>query len=130
VGDRLTLAQALFAPRSVALVGASGDARKNTARPQRYLAKHGFAGRLLPVNPGRSEGLGAPAFKSVRDIPGEVDHAFIMVEEVEQALEDCGVKGVRVASIYSNGFADAGDFDRQTKLVERARALGVRLAAF
>jgi len=127
VGDRLTLAQALFAPRSVALVGASGDARKNTARPQRYLAKHGFAGRLLPVNPGRSEVLGAPAFKSVRDIPGEVDHAFIMVEEVEQALEDCGVKGVRVASIYSNGFADAGDFDRQKKLVQRARALGVRL---
>ena len=127
MGDRLTLAQALFAPRSVALVGASGDARKNTARPQRYLAKHGFAGRLLPVNPGRSEVLGAPAFKSVRDIPGEVDHAFIMVEDVEQALEDCGVKGVRVASIYSNGFADAGDFDRQKKLVQRARALGVRL---
>ena len=125
--DRLTLAQALLAPRSVALVGASGDARKNTARPQRYLAKHGYAGRVCPINPGRNEVLGARAYKSVRDVPGDVDHAFIMVEEVEQALEDCGAKGVRVASIYSNGFADAGDFDRQNRLVERARALGVRL---
>ncbi|HWI37506.1 MAG TPA: acetate--CoA ligase family protein [Burkholderiales bacterium] len=127
MGDRLTLAQALFAPRSVALVGASGDARKNTARPQRYLAKHGYAGRVFPINPARQEVLGARAFQSVRDVPGEVDHAFIMVEEVEQALEDCGAKGVRVASIYSNGFADAGDFERQKRLVERARASGVRL---
>lgn len=127
MGDRLTLAQALFAPRSVALVGASGDARKNTARPQRYLAKHGYAGRVFPINPARQEVLGARAFQSVRDVPGEVDHAFIMVEEVEQALEDCGAKGVRVASIYSNGFADAGDFERQKRLVKRARASGVRL---
>ena len=127
MGDRLTLAQALFAPRSVALVGASSDARKNTARPQRYLAKHGYAGRVFPVNPGRNEVLGLPAFKAVGDVPGKVDHAFIMVEDVEQALEDCGAKGVAVASIYSNGFADAGHFERQTKLVERARALGVRL---
>jgi acyl-CoA synthetase (NDP forming) len=131
VGDRLIsptgLRQALFAPRAVALIGASGDARKNTARPQRYLAKHGYAGRVFPINPGRNEVLGAPAFKSVRDVPGAVDHAFIMVEEVEQALEDCGAKRVPVASIYSNGFADAGDFDRQARLVERARELGVRL---
>ena len=127
MGDGLTLAQALFAPRAVALVGASGDARKNTARPQRYLGKHGYAGRIFPVNPARKEVLGAPAFSSVRDIPGDVDHAFIMVEEVEQALEDCGAKRVPVASIYSNGFADAGDFERQKQLVERARALGVRL---
>ena len=44
---RVTLAQALFAPRAVALVGASGDATKNTARPQRYLRKHGYAGRIV-----------------------------------------------------------------------------------
>ena len=50
----MTLAQALFAPRSVALVGASGDEAKNTARPQRYLSKFGYAGKIFPVNPGRS----------------------------------------------------------------------------
>jgi acyl-CoA synthetase (NDP forming) len=125
----MRLAQALFAPRAVALIGASGDAKKNTARPQRYLRKHGYAGRIVPVNATRDEVLGERAYKSVADAPLDIDHAFIMIEEVEQALEDCGRKRVPVASIYSNGFADAGaeGVKRQAKLVERARSLGIRL---
>ena len=125
----MNLAQALFAPRAVALVGASGDPAKNTARPQRYLRKHGYRGRILPVNPGREEVLGEKAYRSVAEAQGEIDHAFIMIEDVERALHDCGRKGVPVATIYSNGFADAGaaGMERQAKLVELARSLGVRL---
>jgi acyl-CoA synthetase (NDP forming) len=125
----INLAQALFAPRCVALVGASGDAAKNTARPQRYLRKHGYAGRIVPINAARSEVLGEAAYPSVADVPGEVDHAFIMVQDVERALEDCGRKGVPVASIYSDGFADAGPAGagRQEKLAALARKLGVRI---
>jgi acetate---CoA ligase (ADP-forming) len=125
----MRLAQALFAPRAVALIGASGDAKKNTARPQRYLRKHGYAGRIVPINATREEVLGERAYPRLADAPGEIDHAFIMVEEVEQALEDCARKAVAVASVYSNGFADAGSAgaERQARLVERARALGIRL---
>ena len=125
----MRLAQALFAPRAVALIGASGDAGKNTARPQRYLRKHGYAGRIVPVNATREEVLGERAYRRLVDAPGDVDHAFIMVEDVEAALEDCAHKGVAIASIYSNGFADAGDAgaERQARLLERSRALGVRL---
>jgi len=125
----MRLAQALFAPRAVALVGASGDPGKNTARPQRYLRQHGYAGRIVPVNATRDEVLGERAYRRLADAPGEIDHAFIMVEDVEAALEDCARKGVAVASIYSNGFADAGaaGAERQARLVERSRALGVRL---
>jgi acetate---CoA ligase (ADP-forming) len=129
VASPISLAQALFAPRAVALVGASGDAKKNTARPQRYLRKHGYSGRIVPVNAARSEVLGERAYARLADAPGDIDHAFIMIEDVETALEDCARKGVPVASIYSNGFADAGPegFSRQTKLTERARDLGIRL---
>jgi len=123
----VNLAQALFAPRAVALIGASGDAAKNTARPQRYLRKHGYAGRIVPVNPARGEVLGERAWPSLAAAPGEVDHAFIMVQDVERALEDCGEKRVPVASIYSDGFADQGNFQRQFALAARAKALGVRL---
>ena len=125
----MSLAQALFAPRAVALIGASGDAGKNTARPQRYLRRHGYAGRILPINPGRGEVLGEPAWPSLAAAPGEIDHAFIMVQDVERALEDCGERRVPVASIYSDGFADAGKegLKRQLALVTRAKALGVRL---
>ena len=83
----------------------------------------------MPVNAARDEVLGERAYRRLADAPGDIDHAFIMVEDVEAVLEDCARKGVAVASIYSNGFADAGaaGAERQARLVERARALGVRL---
>jgi acetate---CoA ligase (ADP-forming) len=125
----VTLAQALFSPKAVALIGASGDPAKNTARPQRYLKKHGYAGKVFPVNPVRKEVRGERAWPRVSELPEKVDHAYILIEDVEQALEDCGKGGVAVASIFSGGFADAGEegLRRQARLVERARALGVRL---
>jgi acyl-CoA synthetase (NDP forming) len=125
----MSLAQALFSPRAVALVGASGDAAKNTARPQRYLKKHGYTGKIFPVNPTRKEIFGDAAFPSVAAIPEAVDHAYILTGEVEQAIEDCGKRGVKVASIFGGGFADAGKdgLARQMRLAARARELGVRL---
>jgi acyl-CoA synthetase (NDP forming) len=125
----MSLSKALLSPRAVALVGASGDESKNTARPQRYLKKHGFTGKVFPVNPGRKEIFNQKAFPRVSDIPFPVDHAYIMVEDVESAIEDCGRKGVPVATIFSDGFADVGEEGRarQEKLVARARELGVRI---
>ena len=55
-----------------------------------------------------------PAFKSLVDTKAEIAHAFIMVEDVESAIEDCGRAGVRVASVFSDGFADAGLFHAAT----------------
>jgi acyl-CoA synthetase (NDP forming) len=125
----MNLAQALFAPRAVALVGASGDEAKNTARPQRYLLKHGYGGNIAPINASRSEVLGLKSYRSVKETPFDIDHAFIMVEDVEGAIEDCGAKGVPVASVFSDGFADAGPegMARQARLAARAKELGVRL---
>src|SRR5713226_4832111 len=130
-GEGVSLAQALFAPRAVALVGASGDAAKNTARPQRFLKKHGYSGRILPINPTRAEVLGERAWPSLAEAPGEIDHVFVMApgEAVERALEDCGKRGIPVMSIFTDGFADAGEagMARQARLVARARELGVRI---
>ena len=125
----MSLAQQLFAPRAVALVGASGDESKNTSRPQRYLRKHGYAGKIFPINATRPVVLDLPAFKSMVEVKEKIDHAFIMVEDVEAAIEDCGRKGVPVASIFTDGFADVGadGSARQQRLVVRAKELGVRL---
>lgn len=127
----MNLAQALFAPRAVALVGASGDAAKHTARPLRFLRKHGYTGRIVPINASRSEVLGERAWPSLAEAPGEIDHAFVMTPDecVEHVLEECGARGIPVVTILSGGFADAGaeGVARQTRLVARARALGVRL---
>ena len=121
----------MFAPKSVALVGASGDATKSTARPQRFLRHHGYTGQIIPVNPGRKEIFGEQAYPDVRSVPGPVDHAFIMVptNSVADAVSQCCEKGVPVVTIFSDGFAETGEAGRrkQNELLEIARKSGVRL---
>jgi len=104
------LYNAIFDPRSIALIGASGDARKNTSRPQRFLRKHGYAGRIVPVNPGRSEIFGEKAYPDISVVPGAIDHAFIMVTTaaVPEALQQCVAKNIPVVTVYSDGFAETG----------------------
>ena len=125
------IAQALFDPRSIALIGASGDERKNTSRPQRFLRKHGYAGRIIPINPGRDEVAGERAYPNLQAVPEEIDHAFIMVprDAVPAALEQCVARKVPVATVYSDGFAETGPEGRklQDALVDIARRGNVRL---
>ncbi|MFM1987202.1 MAG: hypothetical protein RJA99_159 [Pseudomonadota bacterium] len=136
-GDRIapwapgSLAQCLFAPRSIALVGASGDAARASARPLRFLRQHGYAGRVVPVNPARPEVFGVPTAARVTDIDGPIDHAFVMTPaaRVEDALRDCAAHGVPVVTVYTDGFAEAGPEGAamQARLASVARELGVRL---
>jgi acyl-CoA synthetase (NDP forming) len=125
------LAQALFSPRSVALIGASGDETKNTSRPQRFLRRHGYAGAVYPINRGRDEIFGEKAYPDLRAVPAPVDHAFIMVPAaaVPEAIAQCCEKRVPVATIFSDGFAETGAAGRarQQELLELARAHGLRL---
>ena len=124
-------AQALLAPASVALVGASADPAKNTARPLRFMRKHQYGGRVYPINPAREIVLGERAWPTLDALPEPVEHVFIMVPgaQVEALLEPCARAGARVVSVYSDGFAESDDAGRvrQEALVRRARALGLRL---
>ncbi len=127
----MSLFSALFNPGSVALIGASADPGKDNSRAQRLLQREGFSGRIIPVNPGRAEIMGVPAFADIRAVPGPVDHAFIMVaaRDVPAAIAGCVEKGVAVATIFSAGFAeaDAAGRARQDDMVATARAGGLRL---
>ncbi|HTN11685.1 MAG TPA: acetate--CoA ligase family protein [Acetobacteraceae bacterium] len=123
--------QALFAPQRIALIGASSDASRLTARAQLYLRRHGYTGALFPVNPRAAEVLGEPAYARLADVPGAVDLAYILVgtEHVEQAVADCAARAVPVACILADGFAEAGPegVALQARLVGLARAGGMRL---
>lgn len=115
----------------MALIGASGDATKPPARPQRYLDAHGFSGRVIPVNPSRQEVFGVPALANVRDANEPIDHAFIMVpaKAVKSVVANCAEAGIPLATIFSDGFADIGleGHARQDEIVKIAREGGVRL---
>ena len=127
----LSLSMALFQPRSVALIGATADQTKNNSRAQRLLQKAGYTGRVIPINPGRAEIMGLPAFSCIQDAPGPIDHAFIMVPAaaVPEAIEGCVEAGVQVATIFTAGFAETGveGGKLQERIVATARAGGLRL---
>lgn len=129
--SRHTDLDALFTPRSVAVIGASSDQRRFGGRPIQYLLEAGFAGAIYPVNPGRPEIQGLKAYPSIRDVPGEVDCAILAVgADVTQAtIEDCVAMGVRSAVLYGAGFSETGaeGLARQERLVATARAGGMRL---
>ena len=125
------LAQALLAPRSIALIGASSDPRRISARAQIYLRKHGFTGALYPVNPRADTVLGEKAYPTLRDITGPIDLAYILTgtAHVEQAIRDCADSQIPVAAILADGFAEAGPdgAQRQARLAEAAHDAGLRL---
>ncbi|MEB2399833.1 MAG: acetate--CoA ligase family protein [Alcaligenaceae bacterium] len=105
------LIDALFRPLAVALVGASGDANKHSALPQKHLVQHGYRGRIYPINPARDFVLNLKAYPRVADVPERVDHAYIMLptQHVLSAVEDCVAARVRCITIMSNGFSEAGE---------------------
>lgn len=117
---------ALLYPRTVALIGASDTPGRLTARPQTFLAKHGFNGTVYPVNPRRETVQGAQAYPTIGDVPEPVDHAYIMLdaEPALTALEACGAAGVPVVTVLADGFAESGGpgIARQERLTAIARA--------
>nr|WP_255575181.1 acetate--CoA ligase family protein [Caldovatus aquaticus] len=113
------------------MIGASGDPSRITARAQIYLRKHGFDGALYPVNPRAETVLGERAYPSLAAVPGPVDFAYILLgtAQVEEQIAAVAAKGVPVACVLADGFAEAGPEGRarQERLVAAARAAGVRL---
>jgi acetate---CoA ligase (ADP-forming) len=129
--EERSLGDCIFRPRTVALIGASADPAKNNARPQRYLAEAGFAGRVVPINPGRSEVMGLPAFPDLDAVPYPIDHAFVMVpaHAIETVIDQCARNRVPVATIFTAGFAETGAEGAalQARMLARAREGGVRI---
>lgn len=121
----------LLNPRSVAVIGASDDALRIGGRPIAYMRSQGFSGRLMPVNPNRTQIQGLPAFASVAALPETPDVAIVAVAAhlAPQVVADLGARGTPAAIVFSAGFAEMGeDGERlQRRMVEAARAHGVRL---
>ncbi|MEX3107066.1 acetate--CoA ligase family protein [Streptomyces sp. ST1015] len=119
----------LMRPRSVAVIGASDVPGKIGNSVMRNLVDGGFAGDILPVNPKADDILGRKAYRSVLDVPGEVDVAVFAIPArfVAAALEEVGRKGIPNAVLIPSGFAETGEDALQAEIVEIAERCGVRL---
>ena len=98
----------LFYPRSVAVVGASGNPLKMGHQCVLSLRESGFPGSVYPIHPREKEVLGIPAHPNLEAVPGEVDLAVLAVPapEVIPSLQACGNKGVRGAVVITAGFRE------------------------
>ncbi|WP_226575991.1 acetate--CoA ligase family protein [Acuticoccus sediminis] len=123
--------KALIAPDSVAIIGASDNIGRLTARPQAFLARHGYRGRVYPVNPRRETVQGAKAWPSVGALPEPPEHAYILLETdlAIEAVAECAAAGVKVATVLADGFAESGGegVARQARLVAAACDGGIAL---
>jgi acyl-CoA synthetase (NDP forming) len=126
-----SLRDALFSPRSVAIVGQSDDATKTAGRPLKFLRRVGYAGRVYPINPRRETVLGERAWPALAALPEAPDHAYIVTstEAAVAAVEECGALGVKVATVLADGFAEAGaeGIARETRLRETCARTGIRI---
>ncbi|MER8153589.1 acetate--CoA ligase family protein [Streptomyces sp. NPDC094472] len=125
----LSAMRRLMQPRSVAVVGASNEQGKIGNSVMRNLIDGGFPGEIHPVNPKADDILGRKAYKSVTDVPGEVDVAVFAIPAkfVPAALEEVGRKGIPNAVLIPSGFAETGEHELQRRIVEIAEEYGVRV---
>jgi acetyl-CoA synthetase (ADP-forming) len=119
-------------PSAVAVFGASDNKDKFGGRVMHYLTRHGYAGRILPINPNRAEVLGHTAYPAIGKAPGPVDVAILAVpaSALLDAVAECAEAGVGCCVIMTTGFAEAGGEtgrERQRRLVEIAHRSGMRI---
>ncbi len=123
--------RAIFAPRSIAVIGASRRPGQLGNAIVRNLLDTGYRGTLYVVNPHASEIESVLAFASMSAIPDEVELAIIAVPalQVEALLDDCIARRVAAVVIISAGFSETGEEGRamERRLLEKARAAGIRM---
>ncbi len=121
----------VFSPRSIAFVGATENPTKWGFIVFNNLLMGGYEGEIYPVNPGREAILGRTCFRSVSDIPGEIDLAVFTVpaREIPAIMDECAAKGVKAALVISAGFKELGEEGAalECEMVEKARAAGMVL---
>lgn len=100
----------IFDPKSVAIVGASRTIGKWGFTFVNHLIQGGYRGDIYPVNPAGGDLLGYKIYKGLKDIPGPIDLAFILIPPhlVAGAIAECGEIGVPVCVVITAGFQEIG----------------------
>ncbi len=121
----------LFAPRSIALFGASVRPESVGGRVFENLTTAGFKGPIYPINPKRKEIKGLKAYASIAEIGKPVDLAVFATpaKTIPGLMRECGEYGVRTAIVLSAGFGegDGTGAEYMRPLMQEVRRWGIRL---
>ena len=119
----------IMRPDAVAVIGASSEEGKIGNSVMKNLINGGYKGNIYPVNPSADEILGYKAYKSVKDVPGEIDVAVFAIPAkfVAAALKECGEKKIPGAVLIPSGFAETGNVEGQKEIQAIGQQYNVRL---
>jgi acetyltransferase len=98
----------IFAPQSVAVVGASPEPARLGHRVLKNVVDNGYPGRIYPIHPTAAAVLGHKAYPSVLAIPDPVELAVLVIppQFVLAVAEECGQKGVKGLVVITAGFKE------------------------
>lgn len=120
-----------FAPKSVAIVGASERSNSVGYRLMQNMLVSGFKGRLYPVNPKHKTLSGLTAYPSLSAIADDLDLVVVATPAptVPDIIRECGEKNVSAAIIISAGFSELGAEGKhlQNNVLALAHRFGIRL---
>ena len=120
-----------YCPTSVAVIGASQDDTKLGHAVLKNLLECGYQGQVHAVNTKGGEILGVRAYPTIKEVPGEVELAVIVVPErfVGQVLEECGQKGVEGVVVITSGFREVGGegLEKEKALVDIIQRYNMRM---
>src|SRR5450432_399380 len=119
----------IMKPDAVAVIGASAEAGKIGNSVMKNLINGGYQGAIYPIHPSAAEIMGKKVYKSVKDVPANIDVAVFAIPAkfVAQALTEVGEKKIAGAILIPSGFAETGNVAGQNELIEIGRKYGVRL---
>ena len=119
----------IMKPKSVAVIGASSENGKIGNSVMKNLINGGYKGEIFPIHPKADEILGKKVYRSVKDIPGEVDIAVFAIPAslVAGALIECGEKKVVGAILIPSGYAETGNVKGQEEIQAIGQKYGIRL---
>ncbi|MDB5957177.1 acetate--CoA ligase family protein [Ramlibacter sp.] len=119
----------LLKPRSVAVIGASGDPAKTAGRPVAYLLKHAFAGAIYPVNPKLDRIAGLACYPDLASLPAVPDVGIVLLgaERAHLAVRELAARGAAAAIVLASGYSETGEEGarRQAQLKEAAGAMRI-----
>jgi len=125
----------LFYPKTVAFVGASPKVAGLMWGANGFIGGYvrlNFQGKIFPVHPTADSIMGFKAYKSIKDIPDDLDLVIFAVpyKNVLPIMRDCVEKGVKFAHVFTAGFSETGraeNTELENELLGMAKAGGVRV---
>ena len=119
-------------PKSIAVIGASENENKIGGRPLLYLSRHGYQGKVYPINPKRAEIQGFKAYPALTEVPAAPEAAIVALagDAAIEAVEQCATRGVKTTVVMTSGFGETDPIAgkaKEKRMRDAAHAKGMRI---